>query len=40
MVIPTAKDEPQLVKEMIPKPKRSGAIEADDLRCLQPIADR
>jgi hypothetical protein len=40
MVIQLAKDDPQLVKEMIRKLKRSGEIEADDLRYLERIADR
>ena len=34
-----AKDDPQLVKEMILKLRRSGEIEADDLRYLERIAD-
>src|SRR5438093_5771154 len=40
MVIQMAKDDPQLVKEMILKLRRSGEIEADDLRYLERIADR
>src|SRR5207302_4222494 len=40
MVIQMAKDDPQLVKEMILKLRRSGEIEADDLRYLGRIADR
>ena len=40
MVIQLAKDDPQFVKEMIQKLKRSGEIEADDLRYLECIADR
>jgi len=39
MVIQMAKDDPQLVKEMILKLRRSGAIEAGDLRYLERIAD-
>jgi hypothetical protein len=34
------KDDPQLVREMILKLRRSGEIEADDLRYLERIADR
>jgi hypothetical protein len=40
MVIQLAKDDPKLVKEMIQKLKRSGEIEADDLRYLERIADK
>ena len=40
MVIQLAKDDPKFVKEMIQKLKRSGEIEADDLRYLERIADR
>ena len=40
MVIQLAKDDPQLVKEMILKLRLSGEIEADDLRYLERIADR
>jgi hypothetical protein len=40
MVIQLAKDDPEFVKEMIQKLKRSGEIEADDLRYLERIADR
>lgn len=40
MVIQLAKDDPQLVKEMILKLKQSGEIEADDLCYLERIADR
>ena len=40
MVIQLAKDDPKIVKEMIQKLKRSGEIEADDLRYLERIADR
>ena len=40
MVIQMAKDDPQLVKEMILKLRRSGEIETDDLRYLERIADR
>ena len=40
MVIQLAKDDPQFVKAMIQKLKRSGEIEADDLRYLERIADR
>ena len=40
MVIQLAKDDPQFVKEMIQKLRRSGKIEADDLRYLERIADR
>jgi hypothetical protein len=40
MVIQLAKDDPQLVKEMILKLRRSGEIEADDLRYLERIADK
>ena len=40
MVIQLAKDDPKLVKEMILKLRRSGEIEADDLRYLERIADR
>ena len=40
MVIQLAKHDPKFVKEMIQKLKRSGEIEADDLRYLERIADR
>jgi len=40
MVIQLAKDDPKLVKAVIRKLKRSGEIEADDLRYLERIADR
>ena len=40
MVIQLAKDDPKLVKAVIRKLKRSGEIEADDLRYLEHIADR
>ena len=40
MVIQMAKDDPQLVKQMILKLRRSGENEADDLRYLERIADR
>jgi hypothetical protein len=40
MVIQLAKDDPKFVMEMIQKLRRSGEIEADDLRYLERIADR
>jgi len=40
MVIQLATDDPQFVKAMIQKLKRSGEIEADDLYYLERIADR
>src|SRR5437763_6385522 len=40
LVVQMAKDDPQLVKEMILKLRRSGEIEADDLRYLERIAKR
>jgi hypothetical protein len=40
MVIQLAKDDPKFVKEMIHKLRRSGEIEADDLRYLERIADK
>ena len=40
MVIQMAKDDPQLVKEVILKLRRKGEIEADDLRYLERIADK
>ena len=40
MVIQLAKDDPQFVKTMIQKLKRSGEIEADDLCYLERIAER
>ena len=40
MVIQLAKDDPKFVKAMIQKLKRSGEIEADDLRYLERIADK
>jgi len=39
MVIQMAKDDPQLVKEVILKLRRKGEIEADDLRYLERRAD-
>ena len=40
MVIQMAKDDSQLVKEVILKLRRKGEIEANDLRYLERIADR
>lgn len=40
MVIQLAKDDPEFVTEVIHKLRRSGEIEADDLRYLERIADR
>ena len=40
MVIQLAKDDPQLVKEMILKLKQSGEIGAHDLCYLERIADK
>ena len=40
LVIQLAKDDPELVKEVIQKLRLSGEIEADDLRYLERIADR
>ncbi len=40
MVIQLAKDDPKFVMEMIQKLKRSGEIEADDLRYHERIADK
>ena len=40
VVIQIAKDDPEFVKAMIEKLKRSGEIEADDLCYLERIADR
>ena len=40
MVIQLAKDDPKFVTEVIQKLRRSGEIEADDLRYLERIADR
>jgi hypothetical protein len=40
LVIQMAKDDPQLVKAMILKLRRSGEIEADDLGYLERIAER
>ena len=40
MVIQLAKDDPKFVTEGIQKLRRSGEIEADDLRYLERIADR
>jgi hypothetical protein len=40
MVIQLVKDDPQFVKEMIQKLRRSGEIEVDDLRYLERIADK
>ena len=39
-VIQLAKDDPELVREMIGRLKMSGEIEADDLHYLERIADR
>jgi len=40
MAIQLAKDDPQLVKEVIARLRESGEIEADDLVYLDRIADR
>ena len=40
MVIQLAKDDPKFVKAVIRKLKRSGEIEADDLRYLERIAEK
>ena len=40
MAIQLAKDDPQLVKEVIARLRKSGEIESDDLVCLDQIADR
>lgn len=40
MAIQLAKDDPQLVKEVIARLKKSGEIESDDLVYLDQIADR
>lgn len=40
MVIQLAKDDPKFVTEVIQKLRRSGEIEADDLRYLERIAER
>ncbi len=40
MAIQLAKDDPQLVKEVIARLRESGDIEADDLVYLDRIADR
>lgn len=40
MVIQLAKDDPQLVKEVIARLRKSGEIEPDDLVYLDQIADR
>jgi len=40
MAIQLAKDDPQLVKEVIAQLRLSGDIEADDLVYLEKIADR
>lgn len=40
LVIQLAKDDPQLVKEVIARLKKSGDIEPDDLLYLEQIADR
>ena len=40
MVIQLAKDDPKFVTEMIQKLRRSGEIEADDLRYLERIAGK
>ena len=40
LVIQLAKDDPQLVKEVIARLRKSGEIESDDLVYLDRIADR
>ena len=40
MAIQLAKDDPQLVKEVIARLRKSGEIEPDDLVYLEQIADR
>ncbi|MCW5230937.1 hypothetical protein D8B34_24345 [Verminephrobacter eiseniae] len=40
MAIQLAKDDPQLVKEVIARLRKAGDIEADDLVHLERIADR
>ena len=40
MAIQLAKDDPQLVKEVIARLREAGDIEADDLVHLERIADR
>ena len=40
MAIQLAKDDPQLVKEVIARLRKSGEIEPDDLVYLDQIADR
>ena len=40
LVIQLAKDDPQLVKQVIARLKKSGDIEPDDLLYLEQIADR
>lgn len=40
MAIQLAKDDPQLVKEVIARLREAGDIEADDLAYLDAIADR
>lgn len=40
MAIQLAKDDPQLVKEVIARLRKSGEIEPDDLVYLDRIADR
>lgn len=40
MAIQLAKDDPQLVKEVIARLRKSGEIESDDLVYLDQIADR
>ncbi|QTD47201.1 hypothetical protein [Ottowia testudinis] len=40
MAIQLAKDDPQLVKEVIARLREAGDIEADDLAYLDRIADR
>mgnify|MGYP003595927006 CR=1 FL=1 len=40
LAIQLAKDDPQLVKEVIARLRKSGDIEADDLVYLDRIADR
>jgi hypothetical protein len=40
MAIQLAKDDPQLVKEVIARIRKAGEIESDDLVYLDQIADR
>ncbi|MBE0548577.1 MAG: hypothetical protein IH627_13205 [Rubrivivax sp.] len=40
LAIQLAKDDPQVVKEVIARLRKSGEIEADDLVYLDEIADR